>query len=210
MGKINIYTSIYGGRDKLSRPKDEFLDGCDFASFTGDGGLLDAKRHKVLPHRYFQDYEISVWIDGNVELLDNIRPIIRKFLRKGNMAVLRHPAESLEGVTPYMYREAEVCLLQGVGNPKDIKRQVDAYRKEGCPADREAVMLSVIIRRHNEPSVIEFDKEWWRQINKYSYRDQISFPYVAWKQDFKYSKLNNVGFDADWYKYNMHLRERVI
>ena len=111
---------------------------------------------------------------------------------------------------PYMYREAEVCLLQKVGNPESVKRQIKAYKKEKCPVNVEAVMLSIIIRRHNKPSVIKFGEEWWKQINKYSYRDQISFPYVAWKQKFRYIKMDNDGFNAKWFHYYMHKRGRLI
>ena len=45
--------------------------------------------------------------------------------------------------------------------------------------------MGCIVRRHNEDQVINLMSEWWFQINKYSYRDQISFPYVCWKNNFQ-------------------------
>ena len=77
-----IYTAIFGGVDKLAEPKC-VPPGCDFVCFTNadvtskvwdvrvmnrlhDDPVRDAKRYKVLPHRFLKEYESSVWVDGNI------------------------------------------------------------------------------------------------------------------------------------------------
>ena len=38
----------------------------------------NAKKFKVLPHRYLQDYEYSIFIDGNMYVVGNVDELIDK------------------------------------------------------------------------------------------------------------------------------------
>lgn len=204
--KIIVYTAIFGGRDDLYPPV-YLPNGVHFASFIGKGGVMDAKRFKILPHKYFHDYDVSVWMDGNFQLTGDIRKVISKFLikPKHNFVVMRHPAENL-GIKPSVYREAEVAVLQKRVPAKEIKRQMDYYRHCGLPKDTEVTMNGIIIRKHNEKEVKDFDEIWWSQLNRFTNRDQISFPYLAWQLGLKYGKLDNVEFTGDWFVFRPHAK----
>jgi hypothetical protein len=41
-------------------------------------------------------------------------------------------------------------------------------------------------------------EEWWKEIEKFSYRDQISFPYVCWKNDFKPDICDQDIYNNEW------------
>ena len=79
------YTSIFGGYDesiKQTLPKN-----WDWKRFSEDNSLSlysdnnrNAKRFKVLPHRYLQDYEYSIFIDGNMYVVGNVDELIEKYL----------------------------------------------------------------------------------------------------------------------------------
>ena len=80
--KTVIYTAIFGGKDNLIEPK--FIpEGCGFVCFTDqdfvsnvwqvkkvkpkfEDPVRSAKIYKILPHKFLSEYEISVWIDGNL------------------------------------------------------------------------------------------------------------------------------------------------
>lgn len=193
--KIVVYQAVFGGRDDLHIPK--FIpDDVHYYSIIGQGGKMDAQRMKLLPHRYFQDYDVSVWMDGNFELTGNIKEVVNRFMKHSDFAVLRHPAENL-GIRPTVFREAEVAVLQGVEKKSKIQKQIAFYKGQGLPADTEVTMNGIIIRRHNETKVKVFDELWWNEMLHRSSRDQISFPYLAWWLKLKYVKMDNVEFTSD-------------
>jgi hypothetical protein len=206
--KIVVYQAVFGGRDNLHMPK--FIpDDVHYYSIIGQGGKMDSQRMKLLPHRYFQDYDVSVWMDGNFELTGNIKEVVNRFMKHSDFAVLRHPAENL-GIRPTVYREAEVAVLQGVEKKNKIQKQIAFYKKNGLPEDTEVTMNGILIRRHNKPRIIRFDEAWWREMRLRSSRDQISFPYLAWSHQLKYVKMNNIEFTSDWFVYRPHVKARKI
>ena len=110
MNKIVIYTAIFGGKDNLIEP--EFVpEGCDFVCFT-DGDfqsdvwnvrkveptfndpVRNARMYKVLPHKYLSEYEVSLWIDGNLLLRDDVNELIKKYLEKVNLAIFDRNLEN--------------------------------------------------------------------------------------------------------------------
>ena len=44
------------------------------------GGLRDSKKPKILPHRYLKDYDISVWVDGDVKITSDINKLVDDYL----------------------------------------------------------------------------------------------------------------------------------
>lgn len=203
---IVIYTGIFGGHGrglKIKIPGN--LDYYDFVPFLGGGDRMDARKVKHLPHKYLSEYEISMWIDGDVEILKIIHPMIEGIMKKTNFACLAHPQDK-KNLT--IYQEAQRCITFRRGCPHKVKAQADAYKKEGCPADSPVISSTILIRRHNAPEIIKFSEAWWKEIQKRSSRDQVSFPYVAWKQKLHYIKIytshkhkDALGVEgADWFK----------
>ena len=69
MNKKILYTTVFGNYDDVIEPK--LPNGWDWKCFSEENSLSlytdnnrNAKRFKVLPHRYFQDYEYNV--DGQL------------------------------------------------------------------------------------------------------------------------------------------------
>ena len=85
MIKKVIYTSIFGSEYYLHDPEVKQKSNWNYICFTDNpnyksdfwcvvlvpkmyDGARDSKKPKILPHRYLQDYDISVWIDGDVKI----------------------------------------------------------------------------------------------------------------------------------------------
>jgi hypothetical protein len=66
MSKIVVYTAIEGGKDT---PRNDIAVFSGYAKFTSP--VMNAKFYKVLPHK-FLDYDICIWVDGNIFL--NVPP----------------------------------------------------------------------------------------------------------------------------------------
>jgi hypothetical protein len=48
----------------------------------------------------------------------------------------------------------------------------------------------VIFRRHNKEEVISVMEDWWKEMQQGAQRDQLSFSYVAWKNDFDFTYMD--------------------
>ena len=101
-------------------------------------------------------------------------------------AVFVNPARLNSGWKQDAYDEAAHCIqLTNKGNFKDdpeiINKQTQAYIAEGLPVQSGLWGCQYILRKHNHPDCIKLSELWWEQIKKHSKRDQISFPYCAWK-----------------------------
>jgi len=95
-----VYTSVFGGYDKIT---EQNPIGWDWKSFSEENSIplyednnRNAKKFKVLPHRYLQDYEYSVFIDGNMSVVGNLDELIDKYLKDSNVAFFSHNNNDLD------------------------------------------------------------------------------------------------------------------
>ena len=236
--KIVIYTAIFGGKDDLIEPA--FIpEGCDFVCFTDRGFESDvwdvrkvekvfedpvrnARMYKTLPHKFLSEYEISIWIDGNLLLRGDINELIKKYLTNVNLAVFSHNQhtkrwkkifwiKNKEDNRDCIYDEAKYLItLNEQGKYKDdselIKKQIEDYRKEGYPEHNGLVVSMVVLRKHNEPDVVKLDEDWWNEIKNNSRRDQLSFNYVAWKNNLNFVYMKG---DSRRNKYFLHRKHKI-
>lgn len=101
MSSSIVYTSIFGKYDNVKTQS--LPDGWDWKCFSEDNSLSlytdnnrNAKRFKVLPHRYLQDYEYSIFIDGNMKVIGNVNELVDKYLKDCNVAFFSHNNNHLD------------------------------------------------------------------------------------------------------------------
>lgn len=193
--KICVYTALYGDFDKL-RPPLHCPDNIEFICFTDQPRLLDgwtvivveaefdnnnlnAKIFKILPHKYLNDFEYSLFVDANTCFTGDIDRFIQQFLYDEKFVMWQHPERS------DVYREAQVILqIMRYGEPSSIVEQVKCYAENGLPAHQGLCEASFIWRRHKDPEIIDFMEKWWSEIINSSKRDQLSLGYLIWKENF--------------------------
>ena len=218
MSRGVVYTSVFGGYDDIVEQK--LPDGWDWKYFSEDNSLSlygddcrNAKRFKVLPHRYLQDYEYSIFIDGNMTVLGDINKLVSKYLDNSNVAFFNHAQNHLDSRN-CIYDEASVILDAGArnynldptrgelaykDNPNVIKKQIEKYNSIGYPKNNGLIMGMVILRRHNEPDCIQTMEDWWTEIKYNSRRDQLSFNYVAWKNNLKFNYMDGDSRNNEYF-----------
>jgi len=164
--------------------------------------IRNAKIHKVLAHKYFPEYDYSLWMDGNCALNIPIKVLIEKYLYSADIAFFQHP----EGYC--LYQEAKTCIEAGFDDDNIIKNQITKYKKEGYPENHGLSAGTIILRRHNR-QVQEFNEIWWNEICQFSRRDQISLDYALWKSRVfaNYFQEPWLWWDDSLFIYNRHLKE---
>jgi hypothetical protein len=224
--KVAIYTSIFGEYDNLIEDQIK-LDGFDYICFT-DANIRsstwevvkstpiykdsnrNAKKYKILPHRYLKNYDYSIWIDGNIKVVGDVTKAIDDSVYK----VYDHNQTKLDP-RDCLYEEANAIFTMGYNNtmrnptkgilnykdnPYIMEKQINRYKVEGYPKNNGLATNPIIFRRHNDKSVIDLMESWWEEIKYNSRRDQLSFDYICWKKNFKYSLLLGDSRDNEFFK----------
>ncbi|MFP4526447.1 MAG: glycosyltransferase domain-containing protein [Bacteroidales bacterium] len=217
MNNIVIYTAITNNYDTLPVVKcvDPYLD---YVCFTDNPHLKsdvwkivllpgkekrEDKKVKILPHRYFENYDISIWVDANYILYKNLHNFVDIALKYYDHAVFKHHANRTN-----LEKEVNICIKYRKENSQKLKDQLKDYRQEFKDTTFEIVHNAIIVRRHNKEKVKTVMEEWWKEIQKWTMRDQISFPYIAYKYNYQYDVLNMSSLKNNWFERTKHERRK--
>lgn len=152
----------------------------------------DAKQYKLLPHKYFPDYDYSIWIDSSIALLPMF-PKLAAEMFQYPAALFKHPERQS------IYAEAEVIRKHGLADLKRLRNQMATYERENYPDTNPLAAGGVLFRHHNLPAIREFNELWFEQIIKFSKRDQLSFPYIEWKTGTNWQRIDKTIWDNNGY-----------
>ena len=229
MNKKVIYTAIIGGYDELIEPSFK-PNGWDFVCFSDRDLKSDtwkirktiplysdntrtARKHKLLAHRFLPEYDISLWIDGNINVIGDINKLI-PYLNDCNYSTYDHLQNQLDS-RGCIYDEANAILEAGhrnfnlnptkgkltyKDNPNLIQNQMNRYVNEGYPKNNGLVVQMEVLRRHNEKDVVDTMENHWLELKHNSKREQLSFNYIAWKNDLKFNYIQGDSRDNEYFK----------
>lgn len=157
-----------------------------------------ARWHKVNSHALFPYADITVWIDGSQKFkpirlfADLIEPNLQH-----DIATFKHPIRNC------VYQELKACIKYRKDNEILMQQQVEKYRTEGYPPHNGMVETACVLRR-NTSEVAVFNKAWWSELDKHSFRDQLSFNYVARKTDIAYSTITGHRESSPYFEFISH------
>ncbi len=188
--KAVIYTCIIGAYDALLQPAVTDPD-FDFVCFVGRGektaervgvwqireldcGISEpallSRYPKMHPHELLPDYEVSLWIDGNIEMLDDTlyRAVRIKATAGVKYSGVSHPSRT------DVFQEARMCFNMKYISVFDLFRVWTWQYLQGMRKGSGLMENNIIFRRHNDPLVIALDERWWHCVLHVSRRDQLS------------------------------------
>lgn len=195
MNKNVIYTCITGKYEPLIEiPYKE--EGFDYVCFTDDKEMtsetweirqietdvkIENSRRlqryvKINAHEFLSEYDLSIYVDGNIPIIGNINEMIEKY-HETYLTTFQHPYRNC------IYDEGAMCSIGKKDNAFIIFKQMIKYAKEEYPQDNGLVETKMIIRNHNEKECIELMEGWSNELMNNSVRDQLSFNYILWKQN---------------------------
>ena len=218
-----IYTCITGGYDHLIQHHYQSPD-YKYVCFTNDNEMLakkqigiweirqlqydkldnvkNARWHKTHPHLLFPDYEQSIWIDSNGDVLSD-----KLFKLAEEPAKLLVPDHFSRRCIYDECVEVEACKKETPDNVENIRKYL---RREKMPENYGLNETNILIRRHHDKSIVKIMEEWWNMIEKYSRRDQLSFSYILWKNGIAVEDISfrNARFDSSNFTFQQHINEQ--
>lgn len=194
-----IYTCIIGDYDWLLPPVWR-SDDIDFLCYTdrpsrsvkgwklipmdrsleGLPPALINRWYKLHPHEHLPQKGWSLYMDGHIRIISDLRRLLSEAQHKGSLMVLpTHPYRTS------IWEEAEACLDRGKILPQDaaiLKEQLMFYKNQGFDSQVPLTENNILIRKHGDSAVKTAMIAWWKELEQFTKRDQLSLPYVIWKE----------------------------
>ena len=206
--RIAIYTCVFGKYDKIIEP-DVFPDNCDYYIITDNDvpetsswkkmnidslqdtikNMTNAEKNryfKILPHKVFSDYKYSIYIDGNIQVISDLTEYIH-YLGKTGVGFHLHPGRCC------VYEEAQAVLIYKKETKENIKKHIEHLEAEKMPRYYGMCECNVIVREHHNPVCKKLMSEWWEEYITYAKRDQLSLPYVLYKNQIPVFEVAVLG-----------------
>ena len=207
-----VVTCITGGVDKLIEeqyrqkvPFIAFIDGNAKSKLwntrKAPSKFKDPNRNAKIIKWRMHDYincQYSLWIDGNIYLLTRMVHLIRRYLKKADIAMFWHNERTS------VYDEAEICIKLGCDHKEVIEKQIQRYKREGFKSN-SLTEGPVILRRHT-PQVKKFGELVFKEIENGSRRDQLAIDYVIWKTGIKVARFEGNIFKNNYFRKGAHKR----
>lgn len=187
---ITVITAVIGGIDKPKViPRQTVEIDLDFNTVTAPReGIEGNDRMQALYYKCnLSDQggytDVCIWLDGKVQVqsADFIEQIIAA-LGENDIAVLKHHERNC------IYQEVdhiEHCMKKGNQylltryKDKPIRKQVEAYRYFGYPANNGLHDCCIIAMRNNHV-MHKVCNDWWRDVYKCNGFDQVALQYHCW------------------------------
>ena len=205
--KIVVYSCITEGYDDINEPV-YHNSNVEYVLFTDrkitnsnwiiknipdkvkklNSGVLINRYMKMHPYEFFKDYDYAIYIDGNIRSLTDISGFVSKINSKSGLAMFKHYARTC------IYDERKVCDIYKKGNKKKLKEQVNKYKNEGFPKHFGLLEATIVVSDLKSKKAQEILEKWYQEfISSESLRDQISLPYVLWKNNYSIDDIGYLG-----------------
>lgn len=210
--KIAIYTCIINGYDEVMEPL-AVEDNCDYFLISDkppkDLKIFQWINYKdVVPDQYtdyatinryckmhaheiFSAYRYSIYLDGKVQIVNNIKSYI---YNTGKLGISLHK----HGFMDCIYVEGIRMVGVGISNSAEVIDQMRRYLYDGMPRHYGTFECRVVVRDHNNISGNKVMEEWFEEYYNNAKRDQFSLSYVLWKNGWKYDDVGLIKNGISW------------
>lgn len=207
MSKKVIYTAIMGEYDLLKEPL-VITPGWDYICYTNNKDLVsdiwkfeymhlnsvkELRKLKILTPF---EYETCIWVDASIEINCNLDEFIIEH-HKGYFTIMKHPYRNC------VYEEANECIKRKKDSMDIINEQIGRYKQMGYPVNNGMVASGLIVRE-SCIRVQRFCDRWWKEVEQYSKRDQISFNFTAFYYPLRYNLIPYSVLEKEFILYLHH------
>lgn len=210
--KIVVYTIIIGSYDSileqsnycdnidyyiltnLPLPENSGWKKIDINNFEISSKLSDqeiSRYFKIHPEILFEEYDYSIYIDGNIIINSDVSQIAYK-MEEERKIICMHQHSTRNCI----YDEGKAIYALGKASYSDIRKHLKKYKREGMPKHFGLFENNIIARKHNDPNCIKIMDLWWIEYINGCHRDQLSFMYSLWKNNYTKKFVKSMGINS--------------
>lgn len=152
-----------------------------------DNPRLQAKEIKILAHKHLPPHEVSVWIDGSIQIKRSPDNLYEPH-KQAELVLVPH--EDRHDI----WEEGDKILELGKETWGNVTAQLDQYKYENFGGSfRDDIYMGGILIRKPTFRVNKIMDEWMTEVRKWSTRDQLSLPYVLWRNRANLPKISKAS-----------------
>ena len=122
------------------------------------------------------NYDLTIYLDTNICIVDDISSLIESFLSsKAEIGLFKHPYHNS------INDDIDMCIESNKSNAEIIKKELDYYESLGLVPRDNLSDNSIIFRKKQNENMLNAMKYWTHLVKSFSGRDQISLPMVRSK-----------------------------
>ncbi len=138
---------------------------------------LEARGLRLQCCDLFPEAEFSIWMDSEYRILGRPLSELVQKLQDADIGLFKHP-EKRDSILD----ELRACIAYDKEpDPEPMRSQVSKYMRDPSFRNHKVFATGILVRRHNE-KVKAFNLAWLKEIEDFSVRDQLSFPYIVCKE----------------------------
>lgn len=209
--KTTILSAVYGDYDLLKFAKEQSVE-VDWVCVTDNPSwpetyngwrIVYEPRHHLHPNRaaktpkmlpwLYTGTETSIWVDASFRVVSST--FAEEALTFADpLAQFDHPWRQ------DAYLEARECIAIPKYAGQPFQEQMEHLTGSGFPENFGLWATGVIVRHHT-PHVIKMGFDWMAEVYRYSFQDQVSHPYVCWKNGIRPTHLPGTHLANQWLSY---------
>lgn len=216
-----VYTCITGDYDQLINHK-YINPEWDYICFTDNAELLKKdtgiwevrlienknlddtrinRYYKINCHIVLPEYEESLYVDGNINILT---PYIFDLIKAQNKPLIVPKHFS----TNCIYKHFEWALNVSVDSKHLLEGLKTLIQCDHFPPNYGFTENNCLYRKHNSKDIDKIMADWWYLVKYYSKRDQLSFCYVLWKYNILPADISipNLRSDNNNFAFIKHIK----
>lgn len=178
---INGWTFIYSNDHKNTQ---------HIRHIHNNKNMMYAKYYKCQSNniKILNKYEYIIWMDASIEITNKIFIYdILNLINKNNDFYIFEHAQRQDIRNEYI-----ISTSINKYNNQDMLGQINFYYSNGF---KDNILYECGFFIYKQNSIVnKLFNDWWYQILKFSYQDQLSFPYVVFQNKIKPYLLNEPNF----------------
>ena len=218
--KIIVYSCLIGDYDNVTNFNKQ--KGYDYVLFTDQKftninwkvlpipkevqnlNVSDIKKQryiKIHPHKFFKNYDLSIYIDANYIIKGDLDDFLKKILNPLDNIYITHLKFGKD--LKFAIKKAKINKLDNHTLLDAIEKRyydVRILRKPGI------VNAGLIIRKHLKEDCIALMEKWWEEVERYSHVDDFEFNYAAYMTKIRFLYIS-YQLTLEYFGHNKHLKK---
>ena len=219
--KVIIYSCMIGNYDNVTSFKKQ--RGYDYILFTDQNikntnwtifpipdevlklNVSDIKKQrymKIHPHKFFKNYDLSLYIDPNYEITGDLDDYLINTLNPLDHIYIPH-LQFGKG----MKQAIDKAIEKKLDDVSLLKHVMDRYNQSKLLDKTGIVNAGLIIRKHHTEDCIKLMERWWEEVRDYSHVDNFAFDYAGHMTGVRYL-YTSYQFALFYFKVHRHLKDK--
>ncbi len=219
--KVIVYSCMIGNYDNVTSFNKQ--RGYDYILFTDQNikntnwtifpipdevlklNVSDIKKQrymKIHPHKFFKNYDLSLYIDPNYEITGDLDDYLINTLNPLDHIYIPH-LQFGKG----MKQAIDKAIEKKLDDVSLLKHVMDRYNQSKLLDKTGIVNAGLIIRKHHTEDCIKLMERWWEEVRDYSHVDNFAFDYAGYMTGVRYL-YTSYQFALFYFKVHRHLKDK--